>query len=96
MSAHVELSRFDAAIVMSHHLASDRQYLAQLSKSEIPYIGLLGPKDRLLRLLAELGDDAATLDGRLHGPAGVDIGAVGPAAIALSILTEIYGMLSRR
>ena len=96
MSAHVELSGFDAAIVMSHHLASDRQYLAQLSKTEIPYVGLLGPKDRRRRLLAELGDDASFLDDRLHGPAGMDIGAVGPAAIALSILTEIYGMLSRR
>ena len=96
MSGHVELSAFDAAIVMSHHLASDRQYLAQLSKSEISYIGLLGPKARRRRLLDELGDDASTLDGRLHGPAGMDIGAVGPAAIALSILAEIYAMLSRR
>jgi len=96
MSGQVEPSGFDAAIVMSHHLASDRQYLAQLSKSEVSYIGLLGPKDRRRRLLEELGNDASALEGRLHGPAGMDIGAVGPAAIALSILAEIYGLLSRR
>lgn len=96
LSGHVELTGFDAAIVMSHHLASDRQYLAQLSKSQIPYVGLLGPKDRRRRLLEELGNDASALEGRLHGPAGMDIGAVGPAAIALSILAEIYGLLSRR
>lgn len=96
MSGHVELSGFDAAIVMSHHLASDRQYLAQLSKSDISYVGLLGPKERRRRLLAELGDAAAALDGRLHGPAGLDIGAVGPAAIALSIISEIYSVLSVR
>jgi xanthine/CO dehydrogenase XdhC/CoxF family maturation factor len=95
LSGHVELTGFDAAIVMSHHLASDRQYLAQLSKSQIPYVGLLGPKDRRRRLLEELGNDASALEGRLHGPAGMDIGAVGPAAIALSILAEIYGLLSR-
>ena len=96
MSRHVELSGFDAAIVMSHHLASDRQYLAQLSKSDISYVGLLGPKERRRRLLAELGDAATALDGRLHGPAGLDIGAVGPAAIALSIISEIYSVLSVR
>ncbi len=96
MSGHVELSGFDAAIVMIHHLASDRQYLAQLSTSDISYVGLLGPKERRRRLLAELGDAAAALDGRLHGPAGLDIGAVGPAAIALSIISEIYSVLSVR
>ena len=96
MSGHVELSGFDVAIVMSHHLVSDRQYLAQLSKSDISYVGLLGPKERRRRLLAELGDAAAALDGRLHGPAGMDIGAVGPAAIALSIISEIYSVLSVR
>ncbi len=96
MSAHVDLPNFDATIVMSHHLASDRTYLAQLSVSDIQYIGLLGPKDRRRRLLEELGRNAAALDKRLHGPAGVDIGAVGPAAIALSILTEMYGVLAAR
>jgi len=96
MSGNVDLLKFDATIVMSHHLASDRKYLMQLSDSDIRYVGLLGPKDRRHRLLSELGDCAAGLVDRLHGPAGIDIGAVGPAAIALSILTEMYGVLGER
>jgi xanthine/CO dehydrogenase XdhC/CoxF family maturation factor len=32
----VDLSRFDAAVVMSHHLGSDRSYLRQLAGSDIP------------------------------------------------------------
>jgi xanthine/CO dehydrogenase XdhC/CoxF family maturation factor len=94
ISAQVELRKYDATIVMSHHLASDRIYLGQLSVSDIQYIGLLGPKDRRKRLLDDLGDDARALEGRLHGPAGLDIGAVGPAAIALSILAEVYGVIA--
>lgn len=90
----VDLAKFDATIVMSHHLATDRSYLAQLSKSDIRYVGLLGPIDRRRRLLQDLGDDAKALENRLHGPAGLDIGAVGPAAIALSILAEIHGVLA--
>jgi xanthine/CO dehydrogenase XdhC/CoxF family maturation factor len=94
MANVVDLAKFNTTIVMSHHLATDRSYLAQLSRSDIPYIGLLGPKDRRRRLLEELGADARDLEGRLHGPAGLDIAAVGPAAIALSILAEMHGALA--
>lgn len=92
----LDLSRFDAAIVMSHHLASDRSYLRQLAATDITYIGLLGPASRRSRLLADLGDDAADLRDRLHGPAGLDIGGRGPAAIALSIIAEVQGELAGR
>lgn len=94
MADVVDLAKFNTTIVMSHHLATDRSYLAQLSGSDIPYIGLLGPKDRRRRLLEDLGADARGLEGRLHGPAGLDIAAVGPAAIALSILAEMHGTLA--
>jgi xanthine/CO dehydrogenase XdhC/CoxF family maturation factor len=96
MSGNVDLPKFDATLVMSHHLASDRKYLTQLTDVDMQYIGLLGPKDRRRRLRADLGDSAVDLEARLHGPAGIDIGAQGPAAIALSILTEIYGVLAER
>jgi xanthine/CO dehydrogenase XdhC/CoxF family maturation factor len=89
----ISLHKFAAAIVMSHHLASDRQYLRQLATTDIGYIGLLGPRDRRKRLLDELGDVAERLLPRLHGPAGLDIGGRGPAAIALSIIAEIHSDL---
>lgn len=86
----VALPTFAAALVMSHHLPSDRSYLAALADSPIPYIGLLGPPGRRDRLLRELGAAANGLGDRLHGPAGLDIGADSPEAIALSILAEVY------
>ena len=89
----ISLHQFAAAIVMSHHLASDRQYLRQLAATDNEYIGLLGPRDRRRRLLEELGEDAERLLPRLHGPAGLDIGGHGPAAIALSIIAEIHRVL---
>jgi len=92
----VDLDRYSAAIVMSHHLASDRSYLAQLAQTEIPYIGLLGPVDRRRRLVDDLGEMANSLEGRLHGPAGIDIGGRGPAAIALSIIAEIQQQLAHK
>ena len=93
LSASIDLSRFSAAIVMSHHLASDRTYLRQLAGSGVAYVGLLGPATRRERLLDELGGAADGLADRLHGPAGLDIGGRGPAAIALSIVAQIQDSL---
>ena len=89
----VDLSRIDAAIVMSHHLVTDSKYLELLAGTNIPYIGLLGPVNRRKRLLRDLGEIGDTLRDRVHGPAGIDIGASGPASIALSIMAEVHRAL---
>jgi xanthine/CO dehydrogenase XdhC/CoxF family maturation factor len=89
LSARVTLDDYAAVVVMSHHLASDREYLRALASSRIPYIGLLGPPGRRAALLSDLGATAAGLAYRLHGPAGLALGADGPGGIALSILAQI-------
>lgn len=86
----MSLPSFAAAVVMNHHLATDRSWLATLAGSDIPYIGLLGPRGRRERLLRKLGAKAAHLATRLHGPAGLSIGADSPESIALSIWTQIH------
>ncbi len=89
-------AHFAAAIVMSHHLATDRAYLQALASSDIPYVGLLGPATRRERLLADLGEDAVALRPRMRAPVGLDLGAVTPEAIALSIIAEIHAALAGR
>jgi xanthine/CO dehydrogenase XdhC/CoxF family maturation factor len=96
LADRVSLRNFAAAIVMSHHLATDRHHLATLARSPIPYIGLLGPRGRRDRLLRELGATADVLASRLHGPAGLDIGADSPESIALAILAEIHSKAGSR
>jgi xanthine/CO dehydrogenase XdhC/CoxF family maturation factor len=96
LSKRIDLGNFDLAIVMSHHLATDQTYLAQLAQSDISYIGLLGPPGRRDRLLTKLGSAAQSLQGRLRGPAGIDLGGRGPAAIALSIVAEMQQYLAHR
>jgi xanthine/CO dehydrogenase XdhC/CoxF family maturation factor len=93
---HVDPDTFDAVVVMSHHLPSDTEYLKVAADSSLPYVGLLGPAARRERLRADLGASAARLQGRLHGPVGLDIGATTPEAIALAIVAEIHAFLSGR
>lgn len=90
----LRLHEFDAIVVMSHHLSTDRKYLAQLADVETGYLGVLGPRARRDRLLDELGDRGAALRARLRGPVGLDLGADSPESIALSILAELQITLS--
>jgi len=87
-------TQFAAAVVMSHHLSSDLAYLRVLARSEVPYVGLLGPAVRRERLLSELGPEAIRLQGRLRAPVGLAIGADTPEAIALAIVAEIHAVLA--
>ena len=94
LASIIELDDFAAAVVMSHHLASDRAYLRALAESPIEYVGLLGPAARRQRLLSEIGEHAASLESRLHGPAGLDLGGRGPESIALSIIAQMQSVLN--
>jgi xanthine dehydrogenase accessory factor len=89
----LDTRRFDAAVIMSHHLPSDLAYLRTLSATRIPYVGLLGPAVRREKLLTDLGADAARLNGRLRAPIGLNIGGRAPESIALSIVAEIHSRL---
>jgi xanthine/CO dehydrogenase XdhC/CoxF family maturation factor len=96
LAAALPLDDFDAIVVMSHHLATDRRYLAELAGVASRYLGVLGPRARRDRLLNELADVAPQLRERLKGPVGLDIGADSPESIALSILADLQATLSTR
>jgi xanthine dehydrogenase accessory factor len=93
----VAVERCHAAVVMSHHLASDAAYLRELAQAGAPaYVGLLGPESRRSRLAQELGPLAEKLNGRVRGPVGMDIGATTPEGIALAIVSQIHAWLAGR
>jgi xanthine/CO dehydrogenase XdhC/CoxF family maturation factor len=96
LAAALPLDDFAAVVVMSHHLATDRSYLAELAAVASRYLGVLGPRARRDRLLDELADVAPQLRERLKGPVGLDIGADSPESIALSILADLQATLSTR
>lgn len=89
LTDELDLARFDAAIIMSHHLASDRQYLQTFADTSVGFVGLLGPPHRRDRLLGEIGDAGERIADRLRSPVGKHIGGRGPAAIALEIAAEL-------
>ncbi len=96
VTTSINLSVFDAAVIMSHHLDKDRSYLSALCRSDVPYLGMLGPVSRTRRLLSEIDDLSGATLGRLHSPIGLDIGANSPETIALAIMSEIQAVRHKR
>jgi xanthine/CO dehydrogenase XdhC/CoxF family maturation factor len=89
VAERVDLTRFDAAVIMTHNFLYDQALLAAVLPSPIPYIGLLGPKVRGQELLMGISDP------RIHSPIGLDLGGETPEQIALSIVAEIEAFLNR-
>ncbi|MFM7154144.1 MAG: XdhC family protein [Bacteroidota bacterium] len=89
-----------AFILMSHNFQYDKAMLRALLPLDIPYIGVLGPKKKLNRMLDDLRtegmDIPADLLKKVYGPTGLEIGAETPEEIALSMLAEIQAVFNHR
>jgi xanthine dehydrogenase accessory factor len=87
------IDRRTHVVVMTHNFLRDKEYLRSLLDSDAGYIGMLGPSARTQRLLMELADEGVEITDadrhRIHGPAGLDLGAEGPEEIAQAIVAEI-------
>ena len=85
------------AVVMNHNFDADLGILRRLLGSTCRYIGVLGPKDRTMKLLDQLRVEGQDTDREnLYAPVGLDIGATTPEGIALAIVAEIQGALAGR
>jgi len=95
-----DITAHTACILMSHNYDYDRDVLKKLLKTETPYIGILGPRKRFDKMLAEFERESITLTSkdyeRVHSPLGLDIGAETPDEIAVSVIAEIQAKLYQR
>lgn len=93
LGAAVDLDPSVSIVIMSHNYLRDLDYLGAAVGHGVPYIGVLGPGERLRRLLDDLRERGLELSSAdlaaIHGPAGLDIGAEGPIEIAWAILAEL-------
>ncbi|KQM73050.1 alanine dehydrogenase [Pedobacter sp. Leaf216] len=84
-----------AIVLITHNYNYDTEFLGLLLQTDVPYIGALGPKKKLLRMLDKLDMNTEANRSRVYGPVGLDIGAETAEEIAISIIAEIKSSLSR-
>ncbi len=83
-----------AVIVLTHDDKFDIPMLKAALRSDAFYVGALGSRrnqERRRGLLLDAGVPEEALD-RIHGPAGLDLGAESPAETALSMLAEMLAV----
>jgi xanthine/CO dehydrogenase XdhC/CoxF family maturation factor len=89
-----------AIILMSHDYKTDKKNLPKVLNTTASYIGMLGPRVRSERIWAELNQEGHPLSeaqiARIYAPLGLDIGAVNPEEIALSLAAGIRAVFSGR
>lgn len=85
-------------VMITHNYNYDLAMLKALLQRKVTYIGMLGSKKKLDRMLNELHSEGMELSNEqlnsIYGPVGLEIGAETAEEIALSIIAEIKAALS--
>ena len=85
-------------VLMTHNYAYDLAMLKALVHKKIKYLGMLGPKKKLDRMLDEIKMEGIILTKEqidlIYGPVGLDLGTENAEEIALSIIAEIKAVLA--
>ena len=95
----LELSRFDInpwtyVVIVTRGHRHDAQALAAVIGSPAAYVGLIGSKRKIHKILNELREQGVPREQlvNVHAPIGLEIAAVTPAEIAVSIAAELIAV----
>ena len=81
-------------VIVTRGHTNDLDALRALAPRDVRYLGLIGSRAKVARITDALIADAmpAELLAHVHAPIGLDIGAVTPQEIAVSILAELIAV----
>jgi len=81
-------------VVVTRGHTNDLEAVRALAPRDLRYLGLIGSRAKVARIYEALTADAMPPDALLHvhAPIGLDIGAVTPQEIAVSILAELIAV----
>lgn len=101
LASAVDEADYTSVVLMSHNFIDDRLALESLlAETDVPYIGLMGPRKRFERMREELAEEGVELDEaalrRIATPVGLDLGGGEPVEIATSIVGEVLAVTNGR
>ena len=82
------------AVIVTRGHTHDLDALRALAGAQIRYVGLIGSRAKVKRIYDELRRDGLSPEAlrAVHAPIGLDIGAITPQEIAVSILAELIAV----
>ena len=89
--AKLRLDEQTSVVIVTRGHRRDALALAAVVRSNAAYIGLIGSKRKILTIFEQLQTEQVPVEDlrKVHAPIGLDIGAVTPAEIAVSIAAEL-------
>ena len=89
-----ELPSSAYVVVVTRGHTHDFDALRALAARDLRYLGLIGSRAKIARIFDALQEEGLPTEclARVHAPIGLDIGAVTPAEIAISILAELIAV----
>jgi xanthine dehydrogenase accessory factor len=97
---HITLDYRTCVTLLTHNYQYDKQMMRLLLETDAPYIGMLGPRKKLERMLSEFRDEGFRVTdqmlSQIYSPIGLDIGAETPEEIAVSIIAEIQAVFTQK
>lgn len=98
LTERIDIDAQTVFVLMTHNYNYDIALLSLLAEKQVSYIGILGPKKKMERMLNELAEKGKAITNvhNIYSPVGLDLGAETPEEIALSIVAEIKAVLSKR
>ena len=90
--AEIPPSAYVVVVTRGHQ--HDLDALRSLAARDLRYIGLIGSKAKVKKIFDALVEEGMPVEclSRIHAPIGLDIGAVSPEEIAISILAELIAV----
>ncbi len=89
-----------AVVLMTHSFSKDVQYLMALKNIKPAYLGIIGSINRREQILSTLLDYFPDISPdfleQIHGPAGINIGAINASEIAVSVIAEILSLVRQQ
>jgi xanthine dehydrogenase accessory factor len=81
-------------VIVTRGHTNDLEALRALAPRQLRYLGLIGSRAKVARIYDALRTDGMAAEhlNRVHAPIGLDIGAVTPQEIAVSILAELIAV----
>jgi xanthine dehydrogenase accessory factor len=82
------------AVIVTRGHRHDLDALRALASQNLRYVGLIGSRAKVKRIYDALREEGMAPDAlrRVHAPIGLDIGAITPQEIAISILAELIAV----
>jgi len=92
--ARAQLPAHAYAVIVTRGHTNDLEALRALAPLQLRYLGLIGSRAKVARIYDQLVADQISPDTlkHVHAPIGLDIGAVTPQEIAVSILAELIAV----